>query len=55
MEEEVSEDGTIRMRVRMSPGALGLMKRRVGPEAAFAAADEAAGTWLGLEQGPGTS
>ncbi|MGB0331017.1 MAG: hypothetical protein ACPGPE_04285, partial [Planctomycetota bacterium] len=54
LEEEVSEDGTVRMRVRMSPGALGLMRRKAGPNAAFAAADEAAGAWLGLAQGSGT-
>ena len=54
LEEEVSEDGAIRMRVRMSPGALGLVKRKVGPDARFEAADAAAGAWLGLEQGPGS-
>jgi len=54
LEEEVSEDGTVRMRVRMSPGALGLMRRKAGPNARFAAADEAAGAWLGLAQESGT-
>ena len=50
LEEEISEDGTIRMRVRMSPGALGLMRRKAGSQAVFAAADEAASAWLGLAQ-----
>ncbi len=54
LEEEVSEDGTVRMRVRMSPGALGLMRRKAGPNATFAAADDAAGAWLGLAQGSET-
>ena len=54
LEEEVSEDGAVRMRVRMSPGALGLVKRKVGPEATFSPADDAARGWLGMEQGPGS-
>ena len=30
------------------------MRRKAGPDATFAAADEAAGAWLGLAQGSGT-
>lgn len=33
LEEDVSEDGAMRMRIRLSPGALGVLKREVGPSA----------------------
>lgn len=33
LEEDVAEDGAMRLRVRLSPGALGLLRRRVGPTA----------------------
>lgn len=33
LEEDVAEDGAMRMRVRLSPGALGVLKRQVSPGA----------------------
>ncbi|MEM6569430.1 MAG: GTPase HflX [Planctomycetota bacterium] len=49
-EEDVSEDGAMRMRVRLSPGALGVLRRKVGGAARFVAADESSAMWLGMDQ-----
>lgn len=37
LEEDVEENGAMRMRVRLSPGALGVLKRQVSPGARFEA------------------
>ena len=47
LEEDVAEDGAMRMRVRVSPGALGVLRRKAGEGARFVAADEASEMWLG--------
>ena len=39
LEEEVHEDGSMRLRVRLSPGALGVLKRQVGNGARIETAD----------------
>ena len=39
LEEEVSDDGSMRIRIRLSPGALGILKRQVGQAARIETAD----------------
>ncbi|MEM6674954.1 MAG: GTPase HflX [Planctomycetota bacterium] len=50
LEEDVAEDGAMRIRVRLSPGALGVLKQRATRTARIEPADDAGSMWLGLDQ-----